>query len=202
VRLLAHTISLVFHPLLMGTYLFATLFSFYPFMFHPHRPSLALLSIIAIATFLAPALNFLFFRLNGTIRNLNLPNRPDRLLPFGMVTLFYALATLLFYWKLPVPNIAALLLLTTVLILAGAITTFFFKVSVHCLGVWGVTGILLSLAKADGGRVLIVPLAVSMVVGGLVMAARLYLDAHTPREVYAGSLMGITLAIAGMIIIF
>jgi membrane-associated phospholipid phosphatase len=202
VRALAHLISVVFHPLLLGTYLFATLFLFFPFMFHPQRPSAALLAIIAATTFLAPAINFLFFRLNGALGDLRLPNRSDRVLPFSLAAILYTLATLLFYWKLPVPNVAALLLVVTALVVAAALSTIFFKISVHCLGAWGMTGILLPLAKADGGSALIVPVAVSMLLAGLVMASRLYLNAHTPREVYAGSLMGITVAMAGMIIVF
>lgn len=200
--MLAQLVSLVFHPLLLGTYLFATLFLYYPFMFHPQRPSAALLAIIALTTFLAPAINFVFFRLNGTIRDLRLPNRTDRLLPFGLVSVLYALATLLFHWKLPVPNVAALLLVITALVLAAAIATLFFKVSVHCLGAWGMTGILLPLAKAEGGGVLVLPVAVSVLIAGGVTAARLYLNAHTPREALAGSLMGITIAMAGMMIVF
>lgn len=201
-RLLAQIISYVFHPLLMCTYLFGMLFAFFPLIFQPSRPSPALLGIIALMTFLLPAINFLFFRLSGSIRDLNLPHRADRLLPFTLVAILYSLTTFMFHWKLPLPNVVQLLLIVSALVILGAIATFFYKVSVHCMGIWGVVGILLSLAKAEGGSALLAPIALTLIVAGLVMSARLYLNAHTPREVLAGSLMGITIGFAGMIILF
>ncbi len=201
-KLAAQIISFVFHPLLMTSFLFSLLLIYYPIMFQPKRPNAALLGILVLMTFILPALNFLFFRLSGSIRDLNLPNRADRLLPFALVSILYALVTYMFYWKLPIPNMVELLIIITAMIWAGAIATYFYKVSVHCLAVWGLVGILLPLIKAPGGEVLLMPTCAVMVVAGLVMSARLYLNAHTPREVLAGSLMGISLGFVGMIVLF
>jgi membrane-associated phospholipid phosphatase len=202
VRLAAQIISFVFHPLLMTTYLFGLLFAYYPLMFQPQRPNIALLGIIVLMTFILPALNFLFFRLSGSIRDLNMPHRAERLLPFSLVSILYALVTYMFYWKLPIPNVVELLMIITAMVIAGAVATYFYKVSVHCLAVWGLVGILLPLIKASGGEVLLLPATGVILVAGLVMSARLYLNAHTPREVLAGSLMGISIGFAGMIFLF
>lgn len=198
----AYAISVVFHPLLLSTYLFALLFFYYPLMFQPHRPTAALLGIIALMTFVLPAINFLFFRWSGTIRNLNMPSRGERLLPFSVVSVLYALVTYMFYWKLPIPNLVELMMIITAMVIAGALLTFFHKVSIHSLAIWGCVGILLPLIKSEGGRVLLLPTAAIIVFAGLVMSARLYLNAHTPREVLAGSLIGITIGFSGMSVLF
>jgi membrane-associated phospholipid phosphatase len=40
------------------------------------------------------------------------------------------------------------------------------------------------------------------VVAGVVMSARLYLDAHTPREVLAGSAIGFAVGLSSMVVLY
>ncbi len=46
------------------------------------------------------------------------------------------------------------------------------------------------------------PTAAVIVVAGLVMSARLYLDAHTPRQVMIGGVVGFGIGFLGMIFLF
>lgn len=201
-RLIAQIVSVLFHPLLMTTYLFTLLLITCPTMFQPVQSGRALLGLIALMTFVLPALNFLFFRLSGTIRNLHLPVRRERLLPFTLISLLYALVTWMFHWKLPIGNVVELMLIITAMVITATVATFFFKISIHSLAAAGMAGILLPLIKAEGGDTLLVPACGVIVIAGLVMSARLYLQVHTPREVMAGSLMGVTIGFAGMIMLF
>ena len=198
----AQVISVVFHPLLMTTYLFTLLGFFLPSVLQPLRPSLWFIFLIFLTTFLLPSMNFLFFKLTGTIKDLSLFNRTDRPLPFSLIAILYGVVTLMFYWKFPVPNVLRILLIISAILIISTIVTAFYKVSMHSVGVWGIVGILLPLNKASGEGLLLIPTAVSIVVAGVVMSSRLGLNAHVPREVLVGALLGFGVAFTGVIILF
>ncbi|MFZ5971457.1 MAG: hypothetical protein ACOYXA_07675 [Bacteroidota bacterium] len=198
---LAHIISVVFHPLLMTTYLFVVLSAFLPTVLLPLRASWWFILLIFGLTFFLPALNFLFFKASGTIRDLSLFQREDRLIPFAFISILYGVVTFMFYWKFPVPGVLKIMMIVTALILVSAALTLFYKISIHAAGVWGMLGILIPFNKAGEGTLLI-PTVVGLVVAGLVMSARLQLNAHTPREVLVGSLVGFSVGFVGINVFF
>ena len=93
------------------------------------------------------------------------------------------------------------MLIIAALAVVGTVCTFFFKVSVHSLGWAGLVGIVLPLNIAADGTLLL-PTAALIVIAGVVMSARLKLNAHSPREVVIGGLSGLAIGIAGMSILF
>lgn len=185
----------------MTTYLFALLSFYFPVILLPLRPSLAFLGLIFLMTFILPALNFLFFKTTGTINNFTLPERQQRILPFFFISILYCVVTFLFYWKVSVPNITKLLMIVSALVVVSALITLTYKISVHALAIWGVGGIILPLNKITQGNLLI-PTAVLIVVAGMVMSSRLSLNAHTPREVMIGAMVGFGVAFTGMLLLF
>ena len=195
-------VSIVFHPLLMTTYLFILFSLFVPGWFLPIRPSAMFIFLIFALTFILPALNFAFFRVNGRIRDLNLVNAHDRRLPFVLISLLYAGVTLMFYWKFPVPNILRLLMIINALIVIATVITFFYKVSIHSLAMWAMVGIFLFLEKATNSGIFLYLLVVIILFAGVVMSSRLLLNAHTPREVMIGSTLGLIIGFTGMAILF
>jgi len=201
VRKSAQVISVIFHPLLMPTYLFGVFAFYLPSILLPIRSGLWLLFLVFLMTFLLPSLNFLFFRISGTIRDLSMVERKDRLLPFAFITILYCTVTYMFYWKFPVPNMLKVMLIITFMVIVSTILTLFYKVSVHAVAVWGVLGILVPLNKAVDGA-LLYPLAAGIVIAGFVMSSRLFLDVHRPREVLVGCLVGFIIGFAGMLLLF
>jgi hypothetical protein len=202
VRQAAQVISVVFHPLLMATYLFGILMYFLPVLLQPLNASVMFLLMIFLMTFLLPGLNFVLFRFTGGIKDLAMAERRERTLPFAFVSILYCVVTLMFYLKFPVPNIIRLMMIITALVLVSAIVTQFYKVSVHSLGVWGMIGILLPLNKLSDDGILLLPTAIAIVVAGFVMSARLHLNAHIPREVLVGAILGFVIGFGGMAILF
>lgn len=198
----AQLISVVFHPLLMTTYLFLLLSAFLPTVLLPLRASWWFVMLIFGLTFFLPALNFLFFRVSGTMKDLSLANRSDRLVPFAFISILYGVVTLMFYWKFPVPGVLKLMMIVTALVILSAVITLFYKLSVHSAGIWGVIGILLPLNKASDDGLLFWPTIVALVVAGLVMSARLQLNAHVPREVLVGAVVGFAVGFVGIAILF
>lgn len=203
-RVVAKIISFLFHPLLLTTYLVTLIGYYFPTMLMVAPQNMRpILAFIFCFTFILPAVNILIFKIFGTISNYTMDSRRERLVPFVAISVIYIVMTFLFYYRLPFSsNFSNLMLLVTMLVVAGTAITFFYKVSIHSLAMWGGVGILVPLNKAMEQSYLLWPTAGIIVAAGLVMSARLYLDAHTPRQVMIGGLVGFGIGFLGMIFLF
>ena len=193
---------MVFHPLLMTTYLFLLLTYFLPVILQPAQPSIWIILLIFVTTFALPAVNFLLLRLTGSIRDLSMPHRHQRILPFIFISAIYIFVTVMFYWKFPIPNLLRLMMIVSALVVFATAVTFFYKISVHSLAMWGAVGMMLPMNKVSEIGSLLIPTAIVIVIAGMVMSARLALNAHTPREILIGSTSGFAIGFFGMIILF
>ncbi|MBL7876002.1 MAG: hypothetical protein JNL53_10075 [Cyclobacteriaceae bacterium] len=203
-RILATIISAIFHPLLLTTYLVWLLGYSFPslLMIAPENFKI-ILTFVFCFTFLLPAVNILVFRLFGTISSFTLDSRRERIVPFLAISMIYVVTTFLFYNKLKLSqNFNHLILLVTVLVVVSAVLTLFYKVSVHSLAIWGAIGIILPLNKALEQTYLLWPTAIALLIAGVVMSSRLYLNSHTPRQVLVGSLIGFSIGFLGIIYLF
>lgn len=186
----------------MTTYLFIILAFFFPSIFQPIHPSPWFIFLIFLMTFLLPSLNFIFFRVTGTIKDLQLINRSERILPFAFVTILYCVVTFMFYWKFPVPNVLKLMMIITAMVIASSIVTMFYKVSVHSVAICGIIGILLPLNNASEQGLLLYPTVAALVLAGIVMSSRLQLNAHVPREILVGAMLGFAIGFVGVLTLF
>jgi membrane-associated phospholipid phosphatase len=162
-----------------------------------------ILAFIFCFTFILPVVNIIMFRIFGTISTYTMESRRERIVPFIAISVIYVVMTFLFYFRLPFSsNFNSLMLLITLLVVTGTIITFFYKVSIHSLAMWGGIGIIVPLNKAMEQSYLLWPTAGIIIAAGLVMSARLYLDAHTPRQVMIGGVVGFGIGFLGMIFLF
>ncbi|HNP06930.1 MAG TPA: hypothetical protein PKN99_04860 [Cyclobacteriaceae bacterium] len=198
----AKVISVIFHPLLMTTYLFLLLTYFLPVILQPAQPSLWIILLIFVTTFALPATNFLLLRLTGSINDLSMPHRHQRILPFIFISAIYVFVTVMFYWKFPIPNLLRLMMIVSTMVVFATVVTFFYKLSVHSLAMWGAVGMMLPMNKVSEVGSLLIPTAIVIIIAGVVMSARLALNAHTPREILIGSTSGFAIGFFGMIILF
>lgn len=152
------------------------------------------LTLIFLTTFLIPLLCILLLRFVGVIKNLQMTNRHDRGLPFLLVTLFYLAVTFIFhkYWPLGQnPLIStSLIAITRVVLSAYLITCFWWKISVHAAGVAGWLGFVVAYAHTYTSHTLLWPLVWAIALSGIVIWARLYLNAHRPIETLGGAALG------------
>ncbi len=195
--IVARIISILFHPLMMATYLVLILIVFFPIALFPLSANSfkGFLLLIFISTFVFPVLNILFFKLFGSIRSLAMPTREERVIPFVFIAILYGVITYLFYSKFRVglaDSVFKLLIIINLLVIASALITLFYKASVHSLGIWGLVGILISFNRLTENAELLYPILGLIVIAGLVMSARLQLQAHRPREILVGSVCGFT----------
>ena len=206
-NLLARIISFLFHPLLLATYMFG-LFAFsLPAGLDPLKEEghLNFVFLIFCVTFLLPALNIGIFKTFGSIKSLAMEERQERIIPFSFIAILYSVVTYLFYSRTRVSfndKLLKFFIIIDLLVIVATLVTIFYKVSVHSMSIWGLIGIILPLNKVseDGG--LFFPTLALLVVAGLVMTARLQLNAHTPREVMVGGMLGFAISFASMVVMF
>jgi membrane-associated phospholipid phosphatase len=160
------------------------------------------LFLIFLMTFLLPSLNFLFFRITGTIKDMQMVNRKDRIMPFIFITILYTVVTYMFYHNFHLPNVLKLMAIITTMVIVSTLVTFFYKVSVHSMGMCGLVGILLPLNSASEEGLLLYPTIGVLVIAGLVMSSRLRLNAHVLREVLYGAALGLLIGFGGVILLF
>ena len=193
-RFVSKFISYILHPLLMPTFLLLILLFFIPESLQPVSGKIALMIILLvfITTFIIPALSILGLRTTMTISSVKLKNRTERILPFSFITIFYGLTTYLFHAKIEINDlILAIFIGASLLVALLTIITVFFKISVHGSGAGSMVGFLLAIMLIYPEHNLMWVLIAIVLIAGSIMTARLYLDAHTPVEVYSGFALGL-----------
>lgn len=203
----ARVLSVVFHPLFIPTYFFAFLAWALPTLLEPVSPQLhpQFLLFIFLITCLLPMLNVGIFKAFGTIRSYAMPERRERLMPFVFISLIYVAVTYLFhlYARMNLnDNFMRLMVVIDLLIIVATIATFFFKVSVHSVSMWGLIGMLVPLIKITRINTLFYPTLGVIVLAGFIMAARLQTGTHDSREVMWGAVIGLATSVIGMMILF
>jgi len=206
VNKLAYFVSVIFHPLLMATYLFTLLAFVSPALLYPFVQSInTFIFLLFLMTFLLPAVNIGMFRLLGVVKDMTMEERGERIKPFLMIGLLYAVFTYMLSAKFKISfgdNVFNLILIIDAFVLFALLITFFYKASIHSLGIWGVIGILFPLNKVIDDPAIFFATLLALVIAGVVMSARLQLNAHTPREVLVGSVAGFSIGFFGMLILF
>ena len=203
----ARLVSLIFHPLLMPTYLFSMLAWALPTALEPISPELQLkfLLFIFIVTFLLPFLNVGIFKAFGTIRTFSMPDRKERLIPFVFISAIYVVVTYLFHSQTRMnlnDNFLKFMVIIDLLVVMATVATFFFKVSVHSISAWGLIGIMVPLNKMSEITTLFYPTLGIIVLAGIIMSARLQVGAHSSREVMWGGVLGLATSVLGMLVLF
>lgn len=189
----------------MPTYLFLFIIVFASSFMQPLRiESLyQILIIIFIVTFIIPAISIGTLRLTNFITDLHLEDKRQRLTPFLFIACFYGITAYMFYAKLSVNNLIVIIFATiTVLILILTVITYFWKISVHGAAMGGITGFIVALGMFHPILNFAIILAVLTFITGMVIYARLMLNAHTPVQAYVGVAIGFVICYSSLYFFF
>jgi hypothetical protein len=199
VKYFALVISVVFQPLLMPTLVFGLIFFAVPEATSiPAQFKETLFFLIVISTLVIPMISIIGFRLSGTVKSLHMKDIKDRILPFSITTLFYAMIVYYFFEKSEFdPILWQTLALITVTILGLTLTTIFWKMSAHMTGVGGLLGLVFILGMKFQTFQVLFPMLLCLGLTGIIASCRLFLNAHRPIEVYIGFLYGFLMCLAG-----
>ncbi|MFK7952924.1 MAG: hypothetical protein AB8B73_08760 [Ekhidna sp.] len=185
-------VSLVFHPLLMATWMSVLLFAKAPEIY-PGLQSQAYLyfvSAIFIITCLLPAISIFVMKMSSMITSFELIKRSERFYPFTIILLYYAVAAYLFAVKIQIGNPFNIIMIgVAVLIGLLLIVSTQFKISVHAAAIWSAVGFISGLIVATSIDIGLF-FYVIVLAAGLTSASRLLLGYHTPKEVWSGAIFG------------
>jgi hypothetical protein len=160
----------------------------------------SLLVLITVGTFGIPAILLYYLFKSGYIPSLYLDNRLDRKLPYFVTGIIYSALTFLFATRMQLvsetsPEISVLLGSITLSILLVGLISLYWKISAHSVGIGGVLGALIAITLKFGEADLIVFSTLFTGLAGLIMSARLHLNAHTLMQVSMGLLLGISVSV-------
>ncbi|MEM6522169.1 MAG: PA-phosphatase [Bacteroidota bacterium] len=190
---LAELISYVFHPLLLSTILLVVLFFFSPNALRPITEAnfMPILAVVFALTFFIPAVSIGMLKMTSTITSFKLEDRRERIMPFIFISLYYGLAVYMFGYQLGLGQTMVILFGTvTAVVVLITIITFFYKISVHSAGIWGVLGSMVAIQNKYPDSLLFWPIIITLLLAGMVNSARLYLSAHSSGQVNWGALLG------------
>lgn len=188
----AKIISYLFHPMFMPTVM-AVVISYlnksaFVGLTAPQRGQF--LGNIILNTIFFPLICTLLLKALGFIDSIQLKTNKDRIIPLIATMAFY------FWCYMVVKNLAAPLSLKVLILGAywGVILVFlaniFIKVSMHTAAAGGAMGIVIVLMMI-GNYDLMIPLLITLLIGGIIGTARMVLQAHKPGEIWLGYLLGV-----------
>ncbi|MFO8234423.1 MAG: hypothetical protein R6U04_03310 [Bacteroidales bacterium] len=127
-------------------------------------------------------------------------NRKERIVPFAVIFIMYAIS----YYLLRNMGVPATI---NNVILGGASTILFltlltlrWKISAHMAGIGALTGVLCIFSfflKAN----FLPYIMLSILIAGFIGTSRIILKAHTPSEIYTGYGLGVVMVIATFLIV-
>ncbi len=214
----AAIISILFHPLLMVTYMTALLLVINPYQFGVFSivEQWKLLLLVFMSTFAMPAFAVVLMRALNMISSFEMPDPKERIGPYIITGVFYMWMFINFKHNAGIPKTLTIGMLGATI---GLFANFFFnnftKVSAHAAGIGGLVGVAavnylyfnfdtftlhlggLGLFEISTSFVLVL----LILLAGIVGTARLVLNAHTPGQLYGGFFIGVTSQIVALLLL-
>jgi hypothetical protein len=157
---------------------------------YPEQNKLWLYILMFLLTALIPMISIFILMNNNMISSMELEKREERIAPFLLTLLYYFLAYFLLR-KAHLPDVFySAFIGSWIALLLSVIITFNWKISIHMVGIGGVTGTVAALFEIPSIEIDISILLGLILLMGLVGTARLALNAHKSEQVYVGALVG------------
>jgi len=215
-RNIAKIISVLLHPLLIPTIICVVLICYAPsaLPITSIKGQIEFTLFIFVITFLLPLFAiFIYFFWNKGFKNMEneseglfvksiiMESRKERIIPFTITTAIYASITYFLIYKAPY-SLRILPIVFGSITMCLAIVTFvtrFWKISAHSAGVAGGLGFLIGIYFKQEELTLFYPVLTFLILVGILMSSRLYLNCHTPLQVIAGATIGFCICLGSML---
>jgi membrane-associated phospholipid phosphatase len=201
-------LAICFHPLLMPTFIYAVMVYFTTGIIGnlSDAQKLTFMMLIFVSTFIMPMmvviLLLLFDEKEFSWKSLFIENASDRVRPFLLVAIIYGFLS---YYMLQTWSnnmaIAAMLAAIAVAIFLTAIISRYWKISAHAVGIGGLCGSCAMLNLYYLQPQLFMVLIVVILLAGIVLSSRVYLQAHTLPQVYAGWILGAGVCVSSIMLL-
>lgn len=185
-------LSYLLHPVFMLTWLtsyFIFTPNYFSYFMSPAK-KIFLLAAVIIFSIVLPLLNTFLLKRFGYIKSIYMNTAHERFMPYvssfvlhlGLLYMLHDLAVPFFFKYLVLASVSVILFLI--------IVNFFTKISAHATSAGGLFGVICFYEFISYQPVLL-PLCICLGLCGLTGFARLYLQAHTEKQVYAGFVTGL-----------
>ncbi len=196
IKAISKILSYLFHPLLIPTLFVLLLLYTNPFSFAGMSTGIVI-AVVFINTFMFPAIAILLLRKLDFIDSFEMHDHKQRIIPLVITIVCYVWAFLAIR-KINFPYMMGVFMLgTLVSIFASFVINVFFKISLHMVGISGALTAMMLLVFVSPSDMSYYFLAIILLTGAIA-SARLYLGAHTMKEVYAGFLVGMFGQVLGL----
>ncbi|QVY64135.1 hypothetical protein JOP69_10140 [Polaribacter sp. Q13] len=182
-------ISVILHPIVIPTIGILLYFILIQSNFNSNQ-KFAVLGLIFVTTYFIPLLILILFKRFKLIKSFKADSIQERKIPIAMmIVLFYLLGNTL-YGVTNLRDLGILFYATTLgLVFIYILFAFKIKTSIHLMSLGITTGFFFILNLIYNQNLIIV-IACSLLLSGILASARLHLKAHTQQEVYLGFLLG------------
>ena len=186
-RQFATIISFLFHPIFLPTTALLMVFGLDTYISQttPFSKQVFIVFWIFVNTALIPLIFTLFLRWRGLVKSIQLDDREDRIVPFSFTLLFYLTNYYLMKDVALPPIIYSLFLGSTLSVGAALAFTFFTKISIHMIGMGGISATVYVLAMVNGMPITGIFIAL-LLLSGIVGSARIALDSHNLMQLCLG----------------
>ncbi len=187
---IASIISTLLHPMLMPTIGLLIIFSTQSHItFLPFEYRRLVTIIVLISTCILPLSVIPIFIQTKIIKSIHMDSSKERILPLMVTGLFFILGYY-FLKKFQLPSFIPLFFLgTLVALIISLAISFFWKISIHMVGIGGIIGALIAMYIKYGVNTNMW-LLICIGIAGIVGTCRLILNAHNPYQIYAGLFLG------------
>jgi hypothetical protein len=185
----------VLHPLIIPTWI--TIFLLFVLRVIPTDSSKlwAITSLISTFTLALPILGIVIMKRTGFIDSLSMEDRSDRVIPMFFTTICFVLPQIFFFEILRYSNeMIVLMYAMTLCVLFGAIITNWYKISAHAISMGGVLSLVCYATFKSQDKIMLLPLIIALVSSGALLSARLFLQIHTPMQVFWGLFLGLAIS--------
>ena len=197
---IAKIVSVILQPLFMPLYSVALLFLYTNFYQIYHGQIFIFLLPVVLLSLVIPTLFIFVLKSLKYIRDFNLPLPSDRTLPF-FIYIIADISLVYFFYNVQLPFwFLGLVAAPGIIALFGMIINFFWKISVHMLGIGGLVGGVLSICFNVKGANPSGLFIVLFVLAGFLGVSRLYLRRSTAAQVYVGFLLGFVIAFLSVLL--
>jgi len=195
---LSQSISVLIHPIFMPLASLKLILYLSPFSFLLISPYINfVMNMVILTTIVLPVFIILLLKLNDRVNSFEMKNLQERPLPLLFIGVSMLTGYVIIY---PIISIFDIIktsfFCAIVIVFLSSLVSRYWKISLHMLGVGGLTGIVLGVHFLIDSSISI--LIFLLILSGVLGSARLYLRAHNNLQIYAGFLLGCVVEFAGL----
>ncbi len=202
-RIPAHVVSILFHPLFVPVYVVYFIIFVHPHYFSgfstPDKAQVILIVLLNAVFF--PLLSVLLLKGVGFIQSVFLHTQKDRIIPYMACSIFFFWTYHVFREQNQYPIVLTAFFFGILLSASAALmANIYYKISMHAIGMGGLIGIGLVIMKSNT-MLMTWPLCIALLIAGLVCTSRLIVSNHTNREIYMGLVFGLLCQLVAALVI-